>query len=46
MTWTQLLANNEVQRHKTSKKELDKLGAAIRRDYMGLNTTLNHHRAL
>ena len=32
MTWTQLLANNEVQRHKTSKKELDKLRAVIRRD--------------
>ena len=32
MTWTQLLANNEVRRHKTSKKELDKLRAVIRRD--------------
>ena len=32
MTWTQLLANNEVQPHKTSKKELDKLRAVIRRD--------------
>ena len=32
MTWTQLLASNEVQRHKTSKKELDKLRAVIRRD--------------
>ena len=32
MTWTQLLANNEVQRHKTSKKELDKLRAVIGRD--------------
>ena len=32
MTWTQLLANNEVQRHQTSKKELDKLRAVIRRD--------------
>lgn len=32
MTWTQLLANNEVQRHKTSKNELDKLRAVIRRD--------------
>lgn len=32
MTWTQLLANNEVQRHKTSKKELDKLRAVIARD--------------
>lgn len=32
MTWTQLLANNEVQKHKTSKNELDKLRAVIRRD--------------
>lgn len=32
MTWTQLLASNEAQRHKTSKKELDKLRAVIRRD--------------
>lgn len=32
MTWTQLLANNEVQRHKTSKKELDKLRSVIARD--------------
>lgn len=32
MTWTQLLANNEVQQHKTSKKELDKIRVAIRRD--------------
>ena len=32
MTWTQLLANNEVQRHKTSKKELNKLRAVVRRD--------------
>lgn len=27
-----MLANNEVQRHKTSKKELEKLRAVIRRD--------------
>jgi uncharacterized protein (UPF0332 family) len=27
-----LLANSEVQRHRTSKKELDKLRAVIRRD--------------
>ena len=27
-----MLANNEVQRHKTSKKELDKLRAVIARD--------------
>ena len=33
MTWTQLLTNNEVQRHKTSKKELDKLRAVIARDF-------------
>jgi uncharacterized protein (UPF0332 family) len=33
VTWTQLLANNEVQRHKTSKKELDKLRAVIARDF-------------
>jgi hypothetical protein len=32
VTWTQLLANNEVQRHKTSKNELDRLRAVIRRD--------------
>ena len=32
MTWTQLLATNEVQRHRTSKKELDKLRAVISRD--------------
>ena len=32
MTWTQLLANNEVHRHRTSKKELDKLRAVIARD--------------
>lgn len=32
MTWTQLLANNEVKQHKTSKRELDKLRVAIHRD--------------
>jgi uncharacterized protein (UPF0332 family) len=32
VTWTQLLANKEVQQHKTSKKELDKLRAVISRD--------------
>lgn len=32
MTWTQLLANNAVKRHKTSKKELDGLRAVIGRD--------------
>ena len=28
-----MLASNEVQRHKTSKKELDKLRAVIARDF-------------
>lgn len=32
MTWTQLLANNEVKQHKTSKKELDRIRAAVARD--------------
>lgn len=32
MTWTQLLASNEVKRHKTSKKELDSIRAVIVRD--------------
>jgi uncharacterized protein (UPF0332 family) len=32
VTWTQLLASNEVKRHKTSKKELDSLRAVIIRD--------------
>ncbi len=32
MTWTQLLANSEVQRHRTSKQEMDKLRSVIRRD--------------
>src|SRR5215831_6601875 len=32
MTWTQLLANYEVQRHRTSRKELDNLRAVIARD--------------
>ena len=32
MTWTQLLANNEVKRHQTSKKELDSIRAVILRD--------------
>ena len=30
--WTQLLARNEVKRHKTSKKELDAIRAIIVRD--------------
>ena len=32
MTWTNLLANNEAQKHKTSKKELDNMRALIARD--------------
>jgi uncharacterized protein (UPF0332 family) len=32
VTWTQLLANNEVKQHKTSKKELDSIRAVIARD--------------
>lgn len=32
MTWTQLLANNEVKQHKTSKKELDSIRAVTVRD--------------
>lgn len=32
MTWTQLLANSQVQRHRTSKKELDSIRALISRD--------------
>ena len=31
MTWTNLLANNEAQKHKTSKKELDNMRALIAR---------------
>jgi hypothetical protein len=31
VTWTELLSNNEVQRHNTSKNELDKLQAVITR---------------
>jgi hypothetical protein len=33
VTWTQLVASNDVQRQKTSKKELDKLRAVIARDF-------------
>ncbi len=33
MTLTQLLASNEVRRHTTSKKELNKLRAVIARDF-------------
>lgn len=32
VTWTQLLASKEVQQHKTSKRELDRLRAVISRD--------------
>ena len=32
MTWTTLLANNEAQKHKTSKKELNNVPALIARD--------------
>lgn len=32
MTWTNLLANREAQKHKTSKKELDNMRALIARD--------------
>ena len=32
MTWTNLLASKEAQRHKTSKKKLDNMRALIARD--------------
>jgi uncharacterized protein (UPF0332 family) len=32
VTWTELLATDEVKKHKTSKSELDKIRIAIRRD--------------
>ncbi len=32
MTWTELLAADEVKKHKTSKSELDKIRIAIRRN--------------
>ena len=32
MTWTNLLANKETQKHKTSKKELDNMRVLIARD--------------
>jgi hypothetical protein len=32
VTWTHLLANHDVQRHKTSKRELDNIRALIARD--------------
>ena len=32
MTWTKLFVNNDAQKHKTSKKELDNMRALIARD--------------
>jgi hypothetical protein len=32
VTWTKLLASHDVQRHRTSKKELDDIRALIDRD--------------
>ena len=32
MTWTKLLGNHDVQRHRTSKKELDDIRALVARD--------------
>ncbi len=32
MTWTKLLANHDVQRHRTSKRELDDIRALVGRD--------------
>jgi len=32
VTWTNLLANKEAQKHKSSKKELDNMRALIARD--------------
>ena len=32
MTWTKLLAGHDVQRHRTSKKELDEMRALVARD--------------
>ena len=32
MTWTKLLAGRDVQRHRTSKKELDEIRALVARD--------------
>ena len=32
MSWTQLLANNDAQRHSTSKQELDNMRELIARD--------------
>ena len=38
MTWTNLLANKEAQKHKTSKKELDNMRALIARDLADAGT--------
>jgi hypothetical protein len=32
VTWTKLLAGHDVQRHRTSKKELDEMRALVARD--------------
>src|SRR5687768_13487749 len=32
VTWTKLLASHDVQRHRTSKKELDEMRALVARD--------------
>jgi transcription elongation factor Elf1 len=40
MSWTQLLANKEAKRHKTSKKELDAIRAVIKRDLADASLTL------
>ena len=37
MTWTKLLASRDVQRHRTSKKELDDIRALVARDLADAN---------
>ena len=39
MTWTKLLASRDVQRHRTSKKELDDIRALIARDLADAGVT-------
>ena len=39
MTWTNLLASKEAQKHKTSKKELDNMRALIARDLADASLT-------
>ena len=39
MTWTKLLANRDIQRHRTSKKELDDIRALIARDLADAGVT-------